>query len=101
MDPSAVIPDDRLCYADVGEKRVDKSDGDHIRDMFYRMGFNDQEIVVLSGVNVTYASARQVQPLSPLKLAFYTECCSTNPAVSMSGAFGNVPCWSCSRGISS
>lgn len=27
----------------------------HIRDIFYRMGFNDQEIVALSGAHVTYS----------------------------------------------
>lgn len=49
MDPSAVTPDGRLPNADVGEPGVDKSDGDHLRDIFYRMGFGDQEIVALSG----------------------------------------------------
>jgi len=51
MDPSAVTPDGRLPNADVGEPGVDKSDGDHLRDIFYRMGFGDQEIVALSGAH--------------------------------------------------
>ena len=37
------LPDGRLPDGDKGEK--------HIRDIFYRMGFNDQEIVALSGAH--------------------------------------------------
>ena len=87
MDPSAVSLDDRLCYADVGEKGVDKSDGDHIRDVFYRLGFDDQDIVALSGVRayVQYASACHGQPRLPLKRVYRIGCCSTNPAVPRSG----------------
>lgn len=51
MDPSAVTPDGRLPNADMGAKGVDKADSDHLRDIFYRMGFNDQEIVALSGAH--------------------------------------------------
>ena len=38
MDPSAVTPDGRLPNADVGDKGADKSDAQHLRDIFYRMG---------------------------------------------------------------
>jgi len=49
MDPSAVTPDGRLPAADKGSPK------DTIaalrKDVFYRMGFNDQEIVALSGAH--------------------------------------------------
>jgi cytochrome c peroxidase len=51
MDPSAVTPDGRLPNADSGPSGADKSDADHLRAIFYRMGFDDQEIVTLSGAH--------------------------------------------------
>jgi cytochrome c peroxidase len=51
LDPSAVTPDGRLPNADSGPPGADKSDADHLRSVFYRMGFNDQEIVALSGAH--------------------------------------------------
>jgi len=48
---SEVTPDGRLPNADSGPPLADKSDADHLRDIFYRMGFNDQEIVTLSGAH--------------------------------------------------
>jgi cytochrome c peroxidase len=51
MDPSAVTPDGRLPNAESGPLGADKSDSDHLRNIFYRMGFNDQEIVALSGAH--------------------------------------------------
>ncbi|PKS06414.1 hypothetical protein jhhlp_007162, partial [Lomentospora prolificans] len=42
-DISACTPDGRLPDASQGSK--------HLRDIFYRMGFNDQEIVALSGAH--------------------------------------------------
>lgn len=51
MDPSAVTPDGRLPNADSGPPGADPSDADHLRSIFYRMGFNDQEIVILSGAH--------------------------------------------------
>lgn len=51
LDPSAVTPDGRLPNADSGPKGADKSDADHLRTVFYRMGFDDQEIVALSGAH--------------------------------------------------
>jgi cytochrome c peroxidase len=42
-DMSACTPDGRLPDASKGNR--------HIRDIFYRMGFNDQEIVALSGAH--------------------------------------------------
>jgi cytochrome c peroxidase len=51
MDPSAVTPDGRLPNADVGPKGADPSDAQHLRDIFYRMGFDDAEIVCLSGAH--------------------------------------------------
>jgi cytochrome c peroxidase len=47
----AVTPDGRLPNADSGPALADKSDADHIRSIFNRMGFNDQEIVALSGAH--------------------------------------------------
>ncbi|KAL3903123.1 MAG: hypothetical protein SGARI_005520 [Bacillariaceae sp.] len=46
-----VTPDGRLPYADSGAPLADKADADHLRSIFYRMGFNDQEIVILSGAH--------------------------------------------------
>ncbi|KDO32168.1 hypothetical protein SPRG_03384 [Saprolegnia parasitica CBS 223.65] len=43
-----VTPDDRLPNADKGSKPSTIS---HIRDVFYRMGFNDREIVALVGAH--------------------------------------------------
>lgn len=51
MDPSAVTPDGRLPNADSGPPGADPSDADHLRQIFNRMGFNDQEIVCLSGAH--------------------------------------------------
>jgi cytochrome c peroxidase len=51
MDPSAVTPDGRLPNADSGPKGADESDAEHLRKIFYRMGFDDQEIVALSGAH--------------------------------------------------
>lgn len=42
-DPTLFAPDGRLPDGSLGAK--------HIRDVFYRMGFNDQEIVALSGAH--------------------------------------------------
>ena len=47
----AVTPDGRLPNADVGEPLADPSDAAHLRTIFNRMGFNDQEIVILSGAH--------------------------------------------------
>ena len=50
LDPSAVTPDGRLPDADKGDgpgKKTTKG----IRDVFYRMGFDDREIVALSGAH--------------------------------------------------
>jgi cytochrome c peroxidase len=51
MDPSAVTPDGRLPNADSGPPGADPSDAAHLRNIFYRMGFNDREIVCLSGAH--------------------------------------------------
>jgi cytochrome c peroxidase len=48
---SAVTPDGRLPNADSGPKGSDQSDAIHLRTIFNRMGFNDQEIVALSGAH--------------------------------------------------
>ena len=50
MDPNAVTPDGRLPDADVGDGPGPK-ERDHLRAIFNRMGFNDQEIVALSGAH--------------------------------------------------
>jgi cytochrome c peroxidase len=46
-----VTPDGRLPNADSGPKGADPSDADHLRTVFYRMGFDDREIVALSGAH--------------------------------------------------
>eukprot|EP00899_Mesostigma_viride_P012050 jgi/Mesvir1/20846/Mv07937-RA.1 len=51
LDPSAVTPDGRLPNADSGPPGADESDAAHLRKVFGRMGFNDQEIVALSGAH--------------------------------------------------
>jgi cytochrome c peroxidase len=51
LSPDAVTPDGRLPNADSGPKGADPSDADHLREIFYRMGFSDQEIVCLSGAH--------------------------------------------------
>ena len=51
MSPQAVTPDGRLPNADSGPPGTDSADADHLRTIFYRMGFNDQEIVALSGAH--------------------------------------------------
>lgn len=51
LDPSAVTPDGRLPNADSGPPGADESDATHLRKVFGRMGFNDQEIVALSGAH--------------------------------------------------
>eukprot|EP00978_Attheya_sp_CCMP212_P034864 scaffold148694_cov60-Attheya_sp.AAC.2 len=50
-DPASVTPDGRLPNADSGPPGADPSDADHLRTIFNRMGFNDQEIVALSGAH--------------------------------------------------
>lgn len=50
-DETTVTADGRLPNADSGPPLADKSDADHLRNIFYRMGFNDQEIVILSGAH--------------------------------------------------
>lgn len=46
---TAVTPDGRLPNAESGPEGADPSDAAHLRTIFNRMGFNDQEIVALSG----------------------------------------------------
>lgn len=50
MDPGAVTPDGRLPDADKGDGPGPKT-RQGLRDVFYRMGFNDREIVALSGAH--------------------------------------------------
>ena len=50
MDPAAVTPDGRLPDADVGDGPGPK-ERDHLRKIFNRMGFDDKEIVALSGAH--------------------------------------------------
>lgn len=51
MNPEDVTPDGRLPAADSGSPGVDKADAAHLREIFGRMGFTDQEIVALSGAH--------------------------------------------------
>jgi cytochrome c peroxidase len=51
LDASAVTPDGRLPNADSGPPGADPDDAAHLRAIFNRMGFNDQEIVALSGAH--------------------------------------------------
>jgi len=50
-DPSEVTPDGRLPAADSGRPGFDRSDSNHLRATFSRMGFDDREIVALSGAH--------------------------------------------------
>jgi len=50
MDPSKVTPDGRLPDADKGDHASPKTT-QGLRDVFYRMGFDDREIVALSGAH--------------------------------------------------
>ena len=49
LDGRPALPDGRLPDGD-GRQHTDKP-ADHLRDIFYRMGFNDKEIVCLSGAH--------------------------------------------------
>lgn len=49
-DGSKCVAEGRLPNADAGDVKGPKTI-QHIRDIFYRMGFNDQEIVALSGAH--------------------------------------------------
>lgn len=51
LDPSFVTVDGRLPSADSGPPGADQSDAAHLRTIFNRMGFNDREIVALSGAH--------------------------------------------------
>jgi cytochrome c peroxidase len=51
VDATAVTPDGRLPNADSGPPGADPSDAAHLRKIFNRMGFDDQEIVALSGAH--------------------------------------------------
>ena len=46
-----MTPDGRLPNADSGPPGTDPSDSVHLRAVFYRMGFDDREIVALSGAH--------------------------------------------------
>jgi cytochrome c peroxidase len=48
MDPKDVTPDGRLPDADKGNAMKTAA---HLREIFGRMGFNDQEIVALAGAH--------------------------------------------------
>lgn len=50
LDPSAVTPDGRLPAADKGDGPGPKTQKG-LRDVFYRMGFDDRDIVALSGAH--------------------------------------------------
>mmetsp|Transcript_4777 Transcript_4777/g.12139 ORF Transcript_4777/g.12139 Transcript_4777/m.12139 type:complete len:368 (+) Transcript_4777:171-1274(+) len=50
-DESAVTLDGRLPAADSGPPLSDPTDADHLRMIFNRMGFDDREIVALSGAH--------------------------------------------------
>jgi cytochrome c peroxidase len=51
IDPSDIPEEGRLPSPDSGEDGSDQADRDHLRTIFYRMGFNDKEIVCLSGAH--------------------------------------------------
>lgn len=46
LDPAFVTPDGRLPNADVGPKGSDKSDAQHLRDVFYRMGKVSENLIM-------------------------------------------------------
>jgi cytochrome c peroxidase len=51
FDTSDIPEEGRLPSPDTGPDGSDEFDRDHLRTIFYRMGFNDQEIVCLSGAH--------------------------------------------------
>ncbi|GKY97956.1 hypothetical protein MPSEU_000753600 [Mayamaea pseudoterrestris] len=51
LDDQGVTADGRLPNADSGPPLADPTDAKHVRQVFNRMGFNDQEIVALSGAH--------------------------------------------------
>jgi cytochrome c peroxidase len=51
INPADSPEEGRLPSPDSGEEGSDQADMDHLRSIFYRMGFNDQEIVCLSGAH--------------------------------------------------
>eukprot|EP00290_Baffinella_frigidus_P006758 CAMPEP_0180133196 /NCGR_PEP_ID=MMETSP0986-20121125/9404_1 /TAXON_ID=697907 /ORGANISM="non described non described, Strain CCMP2293" /LENGTH=339 /DNA_ID=CAMNT_0022073283 /DNA_START=21 /DNA_END=1040 /DNA_ORIENTATION=+ len=71
MDPADVTPDGRLPDADKGESKKTR---DHLREIFGRMGFDDQAIVALSGAHALgrcHADASgYVGPWSPTPTLF-------------------------------
>lgn len=70
----AVTPDGRLPNADTGPPGADKSDAAHLRQVFGRMGFDDRDIVALSGAHALgrcHTSASGFDgPWSPTPLIF-------------------------------
>jgi cytochrome c peroxidase len=51
LDASAVPAEGRLPSPESGSDGSDQADLDHLRSIFYRMGFDDREIVCLSGAH--------------------------------------------------
>ena len=51
VDPSSVTPDGRLPSADSGPPGASPEDAAQLRQVFGRMGFDDKEIVTLSGAH--------------------------------------------------
>ena len=108
-DPSVVTPDGRLPAADLGKPGVDSADADGLRATFYRMGFNDQEIVALSGAHALGrchadfsgcepAPSLLSQPLAPVSGIFplggrdWPPCRECSPSADVIGPHvGNIP----------
>lgn len=71
LDPSAVTPDGRLPDADKGSSEKTRKG---LRETFNRMGFNDQEIVALSGAHALgrchATSSGYVGPWTPTPTVF-------------------------------
>eukprot|EP00283_Hemiselmis_rufescens_P023039 CAMPEP_0173446762 /NCGR_PEP_ID=MMETSP1357-20121228/37272_1 /TAXON_ID=77926 /ORGANISM="Hemiselmis rufescens, Strain PCC563" /LENGTH=326 /DNA_ID=CAMNT_0014413091 /DNA_START=60 /DNA_END=1040 /DNA_ORIENTATION=+ len=71
MDPSDVTPDGRLPDADKGNS---KDTASHLREIFGRMGFNDQELVALAGAHALGRCHKEasgyVGPWSPTPTMF-------------------------------
>ena len=51
IDQSTIPPEGRLPSPDAGRAGSDRSDANNLRTIFGRMGFDDREIVTLSGAH--------------------------------------------------
>lgn len=62
-NPEGCAPEGNLPAGGAPWPAPAKGPGDHLRHVFYRMGFNDQEIVALSGARQPPTLRRSVHPI--------------------------------------